>query len=113
MRSFLARGAVLLTSLFVAIAQATPETAPQLNLPEKFAPPPVFKNTNLLRNIDLTKPYQREVIAVVVENISKEPQTDYYIPFDKEVAERISYIEARDKAGVLGFLDVAKAQSPR
>ncbi|CAZ80778.1 unnamed protein product [Tuber melanosporum] len=67
--------------------------------PKEFTPPPVFKNTNLLRTIDITKPYVRETTAMVIDNISKEPQTEYYVLVPKGIIENISYFEARGESG--------------
>ncbi|KAJ5101524.1 hypothetical protein NUU61_003746 [Penicillium alfredii] len=72
----------------------------QLELPVDFKPPQVFKNTNLVRNTNLEKGYVRETVNVVVENVDKQPQTDYYIPFPAEVFERVGGFEARDKNAV-------------
>lgn len=84
--------------------------ATPLVLPPDFTPPQVLKNTNLLRSVDLTRPYSREVVAVIVENVSGAPQNEYYVPFDKEMAERVSYVEARDKAGPGGEFMVRKVE---
>ena len=62
-------------------------------------PPQVFKNSNLLRTIDITKPYVRETVAMVIDNISKEPQAEYYVPIPKGIVENISYLEARGEDG--------------
>lgn len=69
---------------------------------EPFSPPQVFKNVNLLRTVDLIKPYVKETIAAIVENVSKEPQSEYYVPFPKDVVPKISSVEAIDKKGSLG-----------
>jgi hypothetical protein len=45
----------------------------------------------------LEKGYVRETINVVVENIDKQAQTDYYIPFPSDVFERVGGFEVRDK----------------
>lgn len=68
-------------------------------LPADFKPPQVFKHSNLLRTIDLTRPYARETIAAVIENVSKVPQSEYYLPISKETLPKVSYVEARDKKG--------------
>ena len=62
-----------------------------------FSPPQVYKNTNLLRTIDITKGYVRDTVAVIIENTSDSPQTEYYVPVPKEEASAISYFEAKDK----------------
>jgi oligosaccharyltransferase complex subunit alpha (ribophorin I) len=108
MRSFVARGALLLSSLLTAVsaAAASSEVKSKHVLPSDFTPPPVFKNTNLLRTIDLTKPYSRETIAVIVENTSKEKQNEYFVPFPANEAGQVSYFDARDKKGPLGEFEV-------
>jgi oligosaccharyltransferase complex subunit alpha (ribophorin I) len=71
----------------------------RLVLPKGFSPPQVWKNTNLLRTIDITKPYIRETIAVIIENTSEEPQADYYVPLAKDTVPHLSYFKAKDKKG--------------
>ncbi|TGZ82950.1 Ribophorin I [Ascodesmis nigricans] len=103
----------LLLFTFATLCTASlPSTSPAtpLVLPPDFTPPQVFNNTNLLRTIDLTRPYSREVIAVIVENGSNQTQTEYYVPFAKEVVDRVSYVEARDKAGPGGDFIVRKVE---
>jgi oligosaccharyltransferase complex subunit alpha (ribophorin I) len=66
-------------------------------LPSTFQPPQHFRNTNLVRNINLEKSYPRETINVVVENVDKQPQSEYYLPFEQHVISRIGGLEAKDK----------------
>ena len=66
-------------------------------LPDNFKPPEVFKNVNLLRNINLEKGYIKVTINVVIENIDVNPQTDYYIPFKSEVISKVGGLEVRDR----------------
>ncbi|KAI9706920.1 MAG: dolichyl-diphosphooligosaccharide--protein glycosyltransferase subunit 1, partial [Bogoriella megaspora] len=66
-------------------------------LPSNFKPPQVFKNVNLVRNINLEKSYPRETINVVIENVDKKPQSEYYLPFEPGTIERIGGLEVRDK----------------
>lgn len=81
-------------------------TSKQL-LPSNFQPPQVFKNTNLVRTINLEKEYPRETISVVVENVDKQEQQEYYIPFEASVISRIGGLEVRDKHNAdKGFCDV-------
>jgi oligosaccharyltransferase complex subunit alpha (ribophorin I) len=68
-------------------------------LPRDFTPPQVFKNANLVRNTNLEKGYVRETVNVVVENVSKKPQSEYYIPFPSDVFERIGGLEVRQSKG--------------
>ncbi|KAJ5179919.1 hypothetical protein N7492_003129 [Penicillium capsulatum] len=90
--------ATVLGLLAPSLAIATNLTTPsRLALPSDFKPPQVFKNTNLVRNTNLEKGYVRETVNVVVENIDKQPQSDYYIPFPSEVFDRVGGFEVRDK----------------
>lgn len=77
----------------------TPLTSRQI-LPSNFKPPQVFRNVNLLRNINLEKAYVRETVNVVIENVDSKPQDQYYLPFDAEVVEKLGGIEIRDKKDV-------------
>lgn len=91
MRLSLSRGVLELLALTTSLVSCS-----------AFTPPQVFKNVNLLRSIDITKPYVKETTAVIVENISEKPQKEYYFPFPKDVLPKLSFIEARDKKGNLG-----------
>ena len=66
-------------------------------LPDNFKPPQVFKNANLLRNINLEKGYVKETVNVVIENIDGQEQDTYYIPFKAEVIGKVGGLEVRDK----------------
>ncbi|KAI3128805.1 hypothetical protein DTO027I6_629 [Penicillium roqueforti] len=90
--------ATVLGLLAPSLCAATNLTTPsRLDLPSGFKPPQVFKNINLVRNTNLEKSYVRETINVVVENVDKQPQNDYYIPFPAEVFDRVGGFEVRDK----------------
>jgi oligosaccharyltransferase complex subunit alpha (ribophorin I) len=66
-------------------------------LQEDFKAPQVFQNVNLVRNTNLDKGYVRETVDVVVENIDKEPQSEYYLPFEYDVIAKVGGMEVRDK----------------
>lgn len=66
-------------------------------LPDNFKPPQVFKNANLLRNINLEKGYVKETVNVVIENINEHEQDTYYIPFKAEIIGKVGGLEVRDK----------------
>lgn len=65
--------------------------------PAEFKPPQVFKNANLVHIISLEKNYAKEQINVLVENVSKEPQSEYYIPFTTEQIARVGGFEVKDR----------------
>ena len=66
-------------------------------LPDNFKPPQVFKNANLLRNINLEKGYVRETVNLVIENIDSKDQEHYYIPFTAAAIGNVGGLEVRDK----------------
>jgi oligosaccharyltransferase complex subunit alpha (ribophorin I) len=93
---------LVLSSSSIVSAQST--AAP---LPADFKPPQVFKNVNLVRNTNLEKGYARETINVVVENVNKDPQSEYYLSFPSEVFDRVGGLEVRNKKEAeKGRLDV-------
>ncbi|KAJ8608015.1 hypothetical protein MRB53_039921 [Persea americana] len=61
-----------------------------------FSPPQHFRNVNLVRNINLEKSYARDTVNVVIENVSPQPQSEYYIAFDGSI-QNIGGVEVRDK----------------
>jgi oligosaccharyltransferase complex subunit alpha (ribophorin I) len=81
----------------VADSNLTKSANSQQILQGDFRPPQVFQNVNLVRNTNLDKGYVRETINVVVENVDKQPQSDYYLPFEYEVMSKVGGIEVRDK----------------
>ena len=75
-------------------------------LPDNFKPPQVFRNVNLVRNINLEKVYPRETINVVIENTDSKPQHEYYVPIDASMVARVGSFEARDKNNDAAFFPV-------
>lgn len=74
-----------------------PDISKQI-LPSTFQPPQVFQHSNLVRTINLEKEYPRETINVVVENVDKKPQQDYYLPFEQGLIARVGGLEVREKS---------------
>ena len=66
-------------------------------LPPNFKPPQVFKNANLVRNINLEKAYVRQTINVVIENTDSQPQNEYYLPFRVEEIGNVGGLLVKDK----------------
>ena len=60
-------------------------------------PPQVFKNTNLVRNVNVDKSYVRDTINVVVENTDKSPQSEYFVPFQAEIIPYVGGFEVKDR----------------
>ncbi|EXJ89336.1 oligosaccharyl transferase complex subunit OST4 [Capronia epimyces CBS 606.96] len=98
----------------------TPQSTQRI-LAGDFKPAPVFENTNLVRTINLEKGYVRETTNVLVTNIDKSPQSEYYIPFDSDLVGKIGGFDARDKkqaargqleVSIAALADVLDAQTP-
>jgi Ribophorin I len=84
-------------SVCAADSNLTTSQSSQQLLRGDFRPPQVFKNVNLVRNTNLDKGYVRETINVVIENVDKQPQSEYYIPFKYDVIAKVGGMEVRDK----------------
>ncbi|OLN88823.1 Dolichyl-diphosphooligosaccharide-protein glycosyltransferase subunit 1 [Colletotrichum chlorophyti] len=101
MRAFaIAAGLLSLLSPVVASSDSTAAAADKVskvNLPATFKPPQVFKNANLVHIISLEKNYVKESINVLIENIDKQPQNEYYLPFSPDQMSRIGGFEAKDR----------------
>lgn len=96
-------GLVLPSSLVCADEKTTSRVAAT----SEFNPPQVFMNTHLVRNTNLEKGYVREVVNVVVDNVDKQPQSNYYLPFPSDVFDKVGSLEVRDKkAPEKGRMDV-------
>ena len=99
MRAFnlIAAGIVLIPAICIADSNlSTPLSSHQI-LPNNFKPPQVFKNINLVRNVNLQKGYARETVNLVIENTDSKPQDEYYIPFKAEEIGKVGGLEVRDK----------------
>ncbi|KAF1809426.1 oligosaccharyltransferase alpha subunit [Eremomyces bilateralis CBS 781.70] len=66
-------------------------------LPANFQPPQVWVNANQVRTINLEKSYPREAINTVIENVSDDPQTEYYLPFAGDVIANVGGLQVKDK----------------
>ncbi len=93
---FLIHAAALLTAATACIAESNTLSSRNI-LPANFKPPQVFRHTNLVRTINLDKGYVRETINVVVENVDKKAQSEYYIPFNADTIGKVGGLEVRDK----------------
>jgi oligosaccharyltransferase complex subunit alpha (ribophorin I) len=70
-----------------------------------------FQHANLLRTIDLTKPYIRDSTALILENIGNLPQTEYFWGVPLELAPKLSYLEVKEKkAGSIDLFPIERAQ---
>ncbi|KAF9880042.1 oligosaccharyltransferase alpha subunit [Colletotrichum karsti] len=97
MRAFaIAAGLLSLLSPVVASSAAADKVS-EVKQPAAFKPPQVFKNANLVHIISLEKNYVKESINVLIENIDKTPQDEYYLPFTPDQMSRIGAFEAKDR----------------
>ncbi|KAG0201221.1 proteasome regulatory particle base subunit [Mortierella sp. GBA30] len=71
----------------------------QMNWSDEDTPivPQMFKITNLLRTLDLSKPLIREITSAAVLNIAQEDVTEYYFPVDQAYASNLAYISAENR----------------
>lgn len=65
-----------------------------------FKPPQVFKNSNLVRIINLEKGYPKETVNVIIENVASSPQDEYFLPFTATQMENIGVLEVKDRKNV-------------
>ena len=66
--------------------------------------PQTLRHTNLLRTIDLTKPYVRDSTALILENFSNSTQREYFWGIPHEIVPKLSYLEVREKKTGAGDL---------
>jgi oligosaccharyltransferase complex subunit alpha (ribophorin I) len=85
----------LLSTTVVAASESSDATVKIL--PASFTPPQVFENSNLVRNVNLEKHYPRETVNVVIKNVGKEPQSEYYYLFPSAQVGHVGGLEVRDK----------------
>lgn len=113
MRLRLVAAACALLSAVVAEPNITSAWASQQILQGDFKPPPVFENKNLVRTTNLEKGYVRETINILIANVGKQPQTQYYLPFEFDVIGKVGGIEVRDKKNeAKGLFEVTTAAMP-
>ncbi|PKY53301.1 Ribophorin I [Rhizophagus irregularis] len=101
--SFLAFIVLVTCLIYTASANVNAIISPPFNVPKN------WKNTNMLRTIDLTSSIVRETTAVVAQNIHNESIGEYYYPIPKEWDEHLSFIEVKEK-GTAQFFEVEKAE---
>ncbi|KAK5624720.1 hypothetical protein RRF57_000436 [Xylaria bambusicola] len=114
---FTAAVAACLSLLSTAYADSRVDTSSsKVVLPSTFKPPQNFRNANLVHIISLEKNYVKESINVLIENISEEPQDEYFLPFTSEQMEKVGGFEVKDRKNseVVGFdIDAVEYDSLR
>lgn len=99
----------LLSLLSTVVASSSSDAASSKgDLPTTFKPPQVFKNANLVHIISLEKNFVKEQVNVLIENIDKSPQDEYYVPFTADQLSRIGGFEVRDRKDAEAGLFVAE-----
>jgi oligosaccharyltransferase complex subunit alpha (ribophorin I) len=94
----LASGLSLLSlGLVKADSQTSDGSSSKIAQPATFKPPQVFKNANLVHIISLERNYVKETVNVVIENIDKAAQDEYYLPFSADQMARVGGMEVKDK----------------
>ena len=88
-----------LISIVSADSNLTDAGKSQRRLKGDFKPPQVWKNVITVRNINLDKGYVRETSNIVVENVDKgkNPQSEYYLPFEYDLIGKVGGLEVRNK----------------
>lgn len=96
---FTAIVAASLSLLSTACADTTVarSASSKVALPSTFTPPQVFKNANLVHIISLEKNYVKESINVLIENLSPEPQDEYFLPFTSNQIQKVGGLEVKDR----------------
>lgn len=89
--------AALLGLVSSTLATESSPRQSKVTLPAEFKPPQVFNNNNLVHIISLEKNYAKEQINVLVENVSSEEQSEYYLPFTAEQLSRVGGLEVKDR----------------
>lgn len=85
-------------SLFTLVsASSSDKGSSSVKLPSTFKPPQTFKNANLVHVISVEKNYVKENINVLIENIDKAPQDEYYVPFTADQISRLGGVEVKDR----------------
>ncbi|RIB10885.1 Ribophorin I [Gigaspora rosea] len=59
--------------------------------------PQYWRNTNMVRTIDLSSYVVRESIAIASQNVHTEPVGEYYFPIPDGLSEHLAYIEVKEK----------------
>ncbi|KAK4139090.1 Dolichyl-diphosphooligosaccharide--protein glycosyltransferase subunit 1 [Dichotomopilus funicola] len=88
----------LLSLLSLASAASSKSSSSSsTTLPSTFRPPQVFKNANLVHIISVEKNYVKENVNVLVQNIDKEAQDEYFVPFTADQLSRLGGVEVKDR----------------
>ncbi|KAK3310681.1 Ribophorin I [Chaetomium strumarium] len=90
-------------------ASSKKSSSTSTTLPATFKPPQVFRNANLVHIISVEKNYAKENINVLVENIDKAAQDEYFVPFTADQMSRLGGVEVKDRKDARAGPFVAEA----
>ncbi|KAK4240783.1 Dolichyl-diphosphooligosaccharide--protein glycosyltransferase subunit 1 [Achaetomium macrosporum] len=90
-------------------ASSKKSSSTSTTLPVTFRPPQVFRNANLVHIISVEKNYAKENINVLVENIDKAAQDEYFVPFTADQMSRLGGVEVKDRKDASAGPFVAEA----
>jgi oligosaccharyltransferase complex subunit alpha (ribophorin I) len=107
--------AVLLLQLSVSLVTAASSNATVRLLPDSFTPPSLFENTNLVRNVNLDRSYPRETTNIVIKNVGKQPQSQYYFQFPTDLVPNVAGLAVKNKnnADATYKVELAQHESPK
>jgi oligosaccharyltransferase complex subunit alpha (ribophorin I) len=107
--------AVVFLQLTWVLVDASSANVTARSLPNSFTPPSVFENTNLVRNVNLERSYPRETTNIVVKNIDKQAQSQYYLQFPSDLITKVGGLDVKDKnkADATFKVELAQYVTPR
>lgn len=85
------------SAVFAAALSLVSFAAAKSTASQTYPPPQVWKNTNLVHIISAEKNYVKENINVLIENIAKQPQDEYFLPFTTDQVARLGGVEVKDR----------------
>ena len=85
------------SAIFAAALSLVSFAAANSPVSQTYPPPQVWKNANLVHIISAEKNYVKENINVLIENIAKQPQDEYFLPFTTDQLARLGGVEVKDR----------------
>ncbi|KAK0746094.1 Ribophorin I [Schizothecium vesticola] len=85
------------SAVFAAALSLVSFAAANSPVSQTYPPPQVWKNANLVHIISAEKNYVKENINVLIENIAKQPQDEYFLPFTTDQLARLGGVEVKDR----------------
>jgi hypothetical protein len=101
--------ALLSVLSLASAASSDTKSSTSSTLPATFKPPQVFRNANLVHVVSVEKNYVKENINVLIENIDKAAQHEYFVPFTADQMSRLGGVEVKDRKDTSAGPFVAEA----